>query len=236
MRRALLAVVCAAAAAGTAPRARALLHAAPDACVDDPAWVKNGPEPDKDCAWVSAYTPTRCLVRGEDGRTAQQACQCACDTSTDAPSAAPTIIPSYKPTTPGPAASLLRKLIVADPKRRKHRARYVALRSVIRIQWGFRAKHLRRRMARRSQQGYLPELRTGEGSIRSLGDVSGDGKRPDLSGDSSDFIGAAAASGARHRGAAHDSAGDFLSLSAAAERVAKTLKLKESVDALVGGS
>jgi hypothetical protein len=134
------------------------------------------------------------------------------------------------------AASLLRKLIVADPKRRKHRARYVALRSVIRIQRNFRAKHLRRRMARRSQQGYLPELRTGEGSIRSLGDVSGDGKRPDLSGDSSDFIGAAAASGARHRGAAHDAGGDFLSLSAAAEHVAKTLKLKESVDALVGGS
>jgi hypothetical protein len=48
MRRAVLAVVCAAAAAGTAPRARALLHDAADACADDPAWVKNGPEPDKE--------------------------------------------------------------------------------------------------------------------------------------------------------------------------------------------
>ena len=29
-------------------------------CVDDPAWVKNGDEPWKDCAWVAEFIPTRC--------------------------------------------------------------------------------------------------------------------------------------------------------------------------------
>ena len=28
-------------------------------CVDDPAWVKNGDEPWKDCAWVAEFIPTR---------------------------------------------------------------------------------------------------------------------------------------------------------------------------------
>ena len=104
------------------------------------------------------------------------------------------------------AASFLRKLIVADPKRRKHRARYVALRAVVRIQRGFRARHLRRRTQRRSEMGPLPAIRETssirDSSIRSMGDVEGDDTRPDLSGDSS---------GAR------------LSLSAAAERIASSL-------------
>ena len=37
-------------------------------CVDDPNWVKNGDEPWKDCAWVRECIPTRCAVRGADGR------------------------------------------------------------------------------------------------------------------------------------------------------------------------
>ena len=89
---------------------------------------------------------------------------------------------------------------------RKHRARYVALRAVVRIQRGFRARHLRRRTQRRSEMGPLPAIRETssmrDSSIRSMGDVEGDESRPDLSGDSS---------GAR------------LSLSAAAERIASSL-------------
>ena len=111
-------------------------------------------------------------------------------------------------------------------------AAYVALRAVVRIQRGFRARHLRRRTQRRSEMGPLPAIRetssmrdsscpvpltvrgtqalvslprtvNGTGqSIRSMGDVEGDDARPDLSGDSS---------GAR------------LSLSAAAERIASSL-------------
>ena len=42
-------------------------------CVDDPAWVKNGDEPWKDCAWVAEFIPTRCAVRGADGRDARGA-------------------------------------------------------------------------------------------------------------------------------------------------------------------
>ena len=83
---------------------------------------------------------------------------------------------------------------------------YVALRAVVRIQRGFRARHLRRRTQRRSEMGPLPAIRETssmrDSSIRSMGDVEGDESRPDLSGDSS---------GAR------------LSLSAAAERIASSL-------------
>ena len=85
-----------------------------------------------------------------------------------------------------------------------HRARYVALRAVVRIQRGFRARHLRRRT--QSEMGPLPAIRETssmrDSSIRSMGEVEGDESRPDLSGDSS---------GAR------------LSLSAAAERIASSL-------------
>ena len=157
-------------------------------CVDDPAWVKNGDEPWKDCGWVAEFIPTRCAVRGADGRDVLYFLLHAPKNHYEL------------------AASFLRKLIVADPKRRKHRARYVALRAVVRIQRGFRARHLRRRTQRRSEMGPLPAIRETssmrDSSIRSMGDVEGDESRPDLSGDSS---------GAR------------LSLSAAAERIASSL-------------
>ena len=72
--------------------------------VDDPNWVKNGDEPWKDCAWVAEFTPTRCAVRGADGRDAREACPLACEECFPfAPSSAPTAAPSYEPTTAAPS-------------------------------------------------------------------------------------------------------------------------------------
>ena len=73
-------------------------------CVDDPNWVKNGDEPWKDCAWVAEFIPTRCAVRGADGRDAREACPLACEECFPfAPSSAPTAAPSYEPTTAAPS-------------------------------------------------------------------------------------------------------------------------------------
>ncbi|KAJ8603816.1 hypothetical protein CTAYLR_000243 [Chrysophaeum taylorii] len=47
-------------------------------CFDDTTWYKSG-DTDKDCTWVASFVPTRCAVRGEDGRDAYQACQESCD-------------------------------------------------------------------------------------------------------------------------------------------------------------
>ena len=66
MRRALL-ITC------------ALAYGQDPTCVDDPNWVENGDEPWKDCAWAAEYTPTRCAVRGADGRDAREACPRACE-------------------------------------------------------------------------------------------------------------------------------------------------------------
>ena len=52
---------------------------AQESCVDDPTWAKRGDEPWKDCAWVREYIPTRCSVRGADGREAREACPRACE-------------------------------------------------------------------------------------------------------------------------------------------------------------
>ena len=73
-------------------------------CVDDPNWVKNGDEPWKDCAWAAEYVPTRCAVRGADGRDAREACPRACEACFPfAPTAAPSGIPTYGPTTAAPS-------------------------------------------------------------------------------------------------------------------------------------
>jgi len=76
-------------------------------CVDDPAWVKNGDEPWKDCAWVAEFIPTRCAVRGADGRDAREACPLACEECFPfAPTASPTGAPTYQPTTAAPSDPL----------------------------------------------------------------------------------------------------------------------------------
>ena len=73
-------------------------------CVDDPNWVKNGDEPWKDCAWVAEFIPTRCAVRGADGRDAREACPRACEECFPfAPTAAPSSTPTYGPTTAAPS-------------------------------------------------------------------------------------------------------------------------------------
>ena len=51
----------------------ALAYGQDQTCVDDPNWVKNGDEPWKDCAWVAEFIPTRCAVRGADGRDGEDA-------------------------------------------------------------------------------------------------------------------------------------------------------------------
>ena len=91
MRRALL-ITC------------ALAYGQDQTCVDDANWVKNGDEPWKDCAWVAEFIPTRCAVRGADGRDAREACPKACEECFPfAPSGAPSSVPTYGPTTAAPS-------------------------------------------------------------------------------------------------------------------------------------
>ncbi|KAJ8600411.1 hypothetical protein CTAYLR_001450, partial [Chrysophaeum taylorii] len=52
--------------------------AAVSSCSNDPTWYKRG-DPDKDCAWVEKFVPTRCAVKGAT-TFAYQGCPLACGT------------------------------------------------------------------------------------------------------------------------------------------------------------
>lgn len=53
-------------------------------CTDDAEWYKKD-EPDKSCAWVAEFSPTRCAVRGFDDKLAFQSCRESCGTCFEEP-------------------------------------------------------------------------------------------------------------------------------------------------------
>lgn len=54
----------------------------PEVCENSASWHKKG-SPSRNCDWVSANLPRRCVVGGEDGSWAYQGCPAACSTCID---------------------------------------------------------------------------------------------------------------------------------------------------------